>query len=57
MPPREPPRLILPAAPGVVVGLPDDAGLVANYFEAFDWDGEGHDPDVLSAEDFLSALG
>ena len=33
----------------------DEAQLVADFFDEFDWDGQSADPDQ-SAEDFLAAL-
>lgn len=41
----------------LVLGLPDADLPVAAYFDAFDWEGKAPDPGLLSAEDFLSALG
>jgi hypothetical protein len=41
----------------IVVGLPDEQQSVANYFDAFQWEGAGPDAATLSAEAFLSALG
>ena len=45
-----------PAPRPVVVGLSDERMPVAQYFDAFEWDGPGPDAERLSAEDFLSAL-
>lgn len=44
-------------APRLLEGLPDGDRLVADYFDAFDWEGAAPDPEAQSAEDFLNALG
>lgn len=40
----------------VVVGLAEERVPVAQYFDAFEWEGSGPDATVLSAEDFFSAF-
>jgi hypothetical protein len=43
--------------PELLVGVEDEDQPVAEFFDAFDWEGRGHDAETLSAEDFLVALG
>jgi hypothetical protein len=42
--------------PELLEGVEDEARVVAEFFDAFDWEGTAPDPEVQSAEDFLNAL-
>lgn len=46
-----------PEIPPLLEGVTDEARLVADFFDDFDWDGTALDPESQSAEDFLTALG
>ena len=58
MPARSAPRLTLAKAPVELTrGLSEEGLTVEAYFERFEWDGASPDAALLSAEDFLAALG
>jgi hypothetical protein len=57
VPPVEPrPSGVKPRV-DLLIGIPNEAVRVADYFEQFPWEGASPDAEVLSAEDFLNALG
>jgi hypothetical protein len=45
-----------PDALPLLEGVPDESRVVADFFDAFDWEGTALDPEAQSAEDFLNAL-
>jgi hypothetical protein len=53
---RPRPSLAAPV-PELLEGVADPSVPVADFFEAFDWEGQSLDADTLSAEDFLTSLG
>ena len=56
MPPGEPQLTLVKPKSELLTGIPNEAVRVADYFGQFDWEGSP-DADLLSAEDFLTALG
>ena len=56
MPPGELQLTLVKPKSELLTGIPNEAVRVADYFIQFDWEGSP-DADLLSAEDFLTALG
>lgn len=46
-----------PPERALLTGVADESQLVADYFQAFNWEGKTPDPEAQSAEAFLLALG